>query len=163
MAIAAAAGAPVASAPAHAVPGDPGPGTAPPSPSGITQRAEAGSSKQNARGNGDSAAGQVADAIGCLGETSEYSDEFSGIRVEPAGNKVTLYATDPAEDRRMSDRGKAATARVLDEADDVSGEVRRSKYSRADMRAAGARMWEAGKKQRTARRQEPTPCAKLPR
>ncbi|WP_143688555.1 S1 family peptidase [Streptomyces barkulensis] len=149
LAIAAAAGALVASTPAHAVPGDLGPGTAPPSPSGITQRAEADPSKQSARGNSDSAASQVADAIGRLGKTTKYSDEFSGIRVEPAGNKVILYATDPSEGRRMSGQGKAATAKVRNEAGEVVVEVRKSKYSRADMRAASAKIWEAEKKQRT--------------
>lgn len=90
------------------------------------------------------AAATVADELGELGRTS-FRDVFSGIRVDGANGRVTLYVTEPARGRSMVDSGLARVTASTRAATSV--QVVASRYSRTAMEQAAEQVWAEAKRQ----------------
>jgi hypothetical protein len=82
----------------------------------------------------------VADRIGALGEAA-FREVFSGIRVDEAARSVTVHVTDVASGRSLAERAlrSVSTAGVV-------VDVRQSRYSRRQLDAAAASIWESAGK-----------------
>nr|MDT0663222.1 hypothetical protein [Micromonospora sp. DSM 115978] len=89
----------------------------------------------------------VADAVSALGRTS-YRDVFSGVRVDEANDRVTVYATDAKRASTMVSDGLAKVSAEDRAATDVR--VENSRYSRVEMEKAAERIWAAERHQSAA-------------
>jgi hypothetical protein len=89
----------------------------------------------------------LASAIAGLGRT-DYRDIFSGVKIDQATGRVTVYATDPERAEGMVATGLAALSKG--ERDTTSVEITQSRYARIELEQAAAQVRAAADTKRAA-------------